>query len=410
MLVVTMEVSYSLSAGGHYQSLCFGLGLRVGGVSLHWWWGVLLQTNSFTCVWHLFADDAGKKIYTSTLETLFYSWSGASMVPFALVFSKEMVYTIASGSGVRPREEGCHIGGDNSFSPMPCHFERRWWASPDALIQQALSCWLSEVRKRLSPNGWFWRMFLEPNTRNEGTRTGTRVQKPVFLNPQNRNEGTPKRNDGTKNRKECTFAKTALSQNRPCVSSQDLVSLFSSLSSPREGFPSGWANWGPGGEVSRLSRNLFSSEATCSETVSYDTALLGKNWKGQAKWDKRVSAKFCGFLQKSGNAVFCEDLRLWDAVISRKGENLQKISENLRKTANLAPFVPFGLSLLIPREVLEAKTSIWALRCSDFLLNCLYIIMGYSPWIRLYWRYGISGMHWEKGALCFSMAHKGSQC
>ena len=42
--------------------------------------------------------------------------------------------------------------------------------------------------------------------------------------------------------------------------------------------------------------------------------------------------------------VFCENLCFQNAVIPRKA----KISENLRKTANLAPFVPFSLSLLAP--------------------------------------------------------------
>ena len=50
--------------------------------------------------------------------------------------------------------------------------------------------------------------------------------------------------------------------------------------------------------------------------------------------------------------VCCETLRLRNAVIPRKSEKYAKISENLRKkkktTANLAPFVPFSLSLLIP--------------------------------------------------------------
>ena len=70
--------------------------------------------------------------------------------------------------------------------------------------------------------------------------------------------------------------------------------------------------------------------------------------EGQTKWDKPVSAKI-GSLQKS--VVFCEDLHLRNAIIiPRKSENW-KNQINLRKTANLAPFVPFRLSLLVPLEM-----------------------------------------------------------
>ena len=65
----------------------------------------------------------------------------------------------------------------------------------------------------------------------------------------------------------------------------------------------------------------------------------------------RFPAVFCEILRFP--AVFCENLRLPNAVLPRKSENLQKISENLRKTANLAPFVPFSLSLLVPLDFLR---------------------------------------------------------
>ena len=54
-----------------------------------------------------------------------------------------------------------------------------------------------------------------------------------------------------------------------------------------------------------------------------------------------VSAKICGFLRKSAPP------KCYKSQEERKSA---KISENLRKTANLAPFVPFSLSLLIPLE------------------------------------------------------------
>ena len=43
-------------------------------------------------------------------------------------------------------------------------------------------------------------------------------------------------------------------------------------------------------------------------------------------------------------AVFCENLR----CTSQEKRKSAKINGDLRKTANLAPFVPFSLSLLIP--------------------------------------------------------------
>ena len=45
---------------------------------------------------------------------------------------------------------------------------------------------------------------------------------------------------------------------------------------------------------------------------------LGRNEKGQTKWDKRVSAKFCSFLRLSARSAVSCGLRLRDAVIPRK--------------------------------------------------------------------------------------------
>ena len=61
-----------------------------------------------------------------------------------------------------------------------------------------------------------------------------------------------------------------------------------------------------------------------------------------------------GFLQNS--AVFCENLRLRNAVIPRKKRKSAKIC---KKTANSAPFVPFSLSLLIPLDVWFHWWQIW---------------------------------------------------
>ena len=58
------------------------------------------------------------------------------------------------------------------------------------------------------PKGWFGRSFLDPKSRNEGTKQATTLQR-------NRNRGYKKLTDGTKNRKKGTFAKTVLLQNRP---------------------------------------------------------------------------------------------------------------------------------------------------------------------------------------------------
>ena len=57
---------------------------------------------------------------------------------------------------------------------------------------------------------------------------------------------------------------------------------------------------------------------------------------------------FCENLQVS--AVFCDNLRFRNAVIPRKKRTSAKISENQRKSANLAPVVPFSLSLLLTLE------------------------------------------------------------
>ena len=64
-------------------------------------------------------------------------------------------------------------------------------------------------------------------------------------------------------------------------------------------------------------------------------------------------------------AVFCENLHLPNAAKYRKSEYQQKsmkISEKLQKTtANLAPFVPFSLSLLIPPHLKrKPNTGVWA--------------------------------------------------
>ena len=67
--------------------------------------------------------------------------------------------------------------------------------------------------------------------------------------------------------------------------------------------------------------------------------------------DLRFPAGFCENLRFP--AVLCENLRLRNAVIPRTSENQRKsakIWEKLRKTAKLAPFVPFSLSLLIPPD------------------------------------------------------------
>ena len=76
----------------------------------------------------------------------------------------------------------------------------------------------------------------------------------------------------------------------------------------------------------------------------------------------RKSAGFCGFLRKS--AVSCGFLRNSappKCCNSQEKRKSAKISENLRKTANSAPFVPFSLSLLMPPD---------SRRFPRHLLNC----------------------------------------
>ena len=68
--------------------------------------------------------------------------------------------------------------------------------------------------------------------------------------------------------------------------------------------------------------------------------MLGRNQKGQTKWDKRVSAQICGLLLFSAKIsgflrVFCENLHLQNAVIPRKSENQKKKKSNLDQFALL---------------------------------------------------------------------------
>ena len=84
--------------------------------------------------------------------------------------------------------------------------------------------------------------------------------------------------------------------------------------------------------------------------------------KGQTKWDKPVSAKICGFLRFPAkicgflrtSAVSCGFLRTSappKCYNSQEKRKSAKISENLRKTADSARFVPFSLSLSIPLDL-----------------------------------------------------------
>ena len=58
-------------------------------------------------------------------------------------------------------------------------------------------------------------------------------------------------------------------------------------------------------------------------------------------------------------AVFCENLRLRNAVLPRKSENQQQSAKICKKTANLAPLVPFSLSLLILLEKSDLEFRFW---------------------------------------------------
>ena len=73
------------------------------------------------------------------------------------------------------------------------------------------------------------------------------------------------------------------------------------------------------------------------------------------------SAVSCGFLRKSAvSSGFLRKDAPPNAVISRKSVNQQKSAKICQKiTANLAPFVPFSLSLLIPLELLRLGRQFW---------------------------------------------------
>ena len=64
----------------------------------------------------------------------------------------------------------------------------------------------------------------------------------------------------------------------------------------------------------------------------------------------RKSALSCSFLRKSAPPKCCH---------SQEKRKSAKISENLRKTANSARFVPFSLSLLIPLEKSSFTNKFW---------------------------------------------------
>ena len=98
-------------------------------------------------------------------------------------------------------------------------------------------------------------------------------------------------------------------------------------------------------------RNFFRQDRL---ELSYQ--LKGTNQMGQTGFceDLRFSAVFCENLRFP--AVFCENLRSQDTVIPRKSENLQKSA----KICELAPFVPFSLSLLIPPDGTLSFFSLWA--------------------------------------------------
>ena len=73
--------------------------------------------------------------------------------------------------------------------------------------------------------------------------------------------------------------------------------------------------------------------------------LIGQNSKGQTEWNKRVSAKICGFL--SFSAKIRGFLRKSAPPKCFPFQEKAKICKNQRKTANLASHVPFSLSPLI---------------------------------------------------------------
>ena len=96
-------------------------------------------------------------------------------------------------------------------------------------------------------------------------------------------------------------------------------------------------------------RSTFKSQTTSrasNRRRSMQSQPKSPPWGGIKKRDKLNGTN--RFLRKP--AVSCENLRLPNAIITRNSGTSAKISENLRKTANLAPFVPCSLALLIPLD------------------------------------------------------------
>ena len=160
-------------------------------------------------------------------------------------------------------------------------------------------------------------------------------------------------------------------------------------------------------------RALWSDRSNCSHNVSQKVKRI-RRLSEQTTWDKQVSAKFCGFLgfsskicgflrlsaknsESVSTGVWCVpgfgagfEIALERSKLQKEGENpgkghfyflrqtlvctkpwfkrdlknraskmleflgnrkSAKISESCKKTANLAPFASFSLSLLIPSEL-----------------------------------------------------------
>ena len=92
-----------------------------------------------------------------------------------------------------------------------------------------------------------------------------------------------------------------------------------------------------------------------SKILGVFEVFLGTFEMTKEKKERGVSAKFCGFLRLSAKFCgFCEYLRLQHDVAPSKRKNLQTQVKN----ADLAPFVPFSLSLLVPLQlVLQVNRS-----------------------------------------------------
>ena len=146
----------------------------------------------------------------------------------------------------------------------------------------------------------------------------------------------------------CRFLSLVVVERFASVLLHVYIFLNLNLTSPKRGWgPEGWNPLRGHPEKQDLLALGASEWPTFFSRFVEDecTSLRAFLGQGQTKWDKQVSAKFCGFLRVS----CCGFLRKSAPPKCCNSQEKRKSAKNQRKsakkTANSAPFVPFSLSL-----------------------------------------------------------------